>query len=263
MVRRLIFKTVIILSILISCARNEKQPVKETIPSTKPEDVIHEVKNRDYSFGVKTLKDTLDIESLKLIVFKEYLEPHSKSLNEIVKIESIWDGKIQELGNCVIYNINLSESLPSTFCKSLKLIYSNDKSEAFLIELDDFIPVQLEVQNIFLVSGVVKSRGFGIFVVYNLKEGLLKKIFETSESIYNQSLTCNSFKNGYLNFSNEDVNGDNFFDLLFSGLEYSYCHGLEQGFNYTNRSPVDSTFRKVVYLGGENKNKEPIWQEMK
>ena len=97
-------------------------------------------------------------------------------------------------------------------------------------------------------AGTANIRGVGFFTIYSYEMNKLKAVFASDLPTKNESLGCISYENSYLKFSNSDLDSDGLLDLSFKGKAFSYCNGLELGFNRQNRKPQAFDSVSINYI---------------
>ncbi len=175
--------------------------------------------------------------------------------------ESVYHCKLQNIGDVKIYRgqtlNSKSNFLPAMARQKFCFIQSKDGMHQAILFADSitFVKARKEDGSDFIGGYRINKNGLSHFLIWNFAGSQFSVMFESSDFVYNYSLDCESYaNNGYLIFSNEDLNGDGLLDLNFSGIRNSYCKGLEWGIGRGNRDPIrqDTVFFSYYQVAQQN-----------
>jgi hypothetical protein len=156
---------------------------------------------------------------------------NEKLVSELIGIYYAGDVKYSDITSLKIYNKNgvnyvtgeINEELPEVIYKSF-VIFSA-KGRAFIIGLSFPEVVDKINTSTYLLGGIYQIRGIGYYFVYIVCNDTFSLLFKSDTPVFNTSLGCESFKDGKLQLSLEDLNNDGCKDLNFKGTKLVYCDG--------------------------------------
>ncbi len=184
---------------------------------------------------------TSDLSEVKILDFKT--------------IEKLPPVSIRGIGEVEVYQVNLSDKLPSVIPKKCYVITNKNKAVLLWIDTLRIIKVKKTDKDGF-IGGVFKIKSKGYFIVYKADNKELTPIFDTSSDrfcsdgipIYNSSTDCISYSPFLFRLSQEDINKDGFLDICFMGQINQYCEGLEEGLGRDDILPKKRSKVKIVFL---------------
>ncbi len=184
---------------------------------------------------------TSDFQGVKVIDFKT--------------IEKLSPVSIKGIGKVEVYQINLSDKLPSVIPKRCHIITNKNKASLLWIETLQMIKVKKTDKEGF-IGGLHKVKSRGYFIIYKADNKELTPILDTSSDrfcsdgipIYNNSTDCISYSPFLFRLSQEDINKDGLLDICFTGQINQYCEGLEYGLGKNDISPKKRESVKIVFL---------------
>jgi hypothetical protein len=184
---------------------------------------------------------TSDLSEVKIVDFKT--------------IEKLSPVSIKGIGEVEVYQVNLSDKLPSVVPKRFYVI--NNKNKAVLLWIDTLRIIKVKkTDKEGFIGGLYKVKSKGYFIVYKADNKELTPIFDTSSNrfcfngipIYNNSTDCISYSPFLFRLSQEDINKDGFLDICFTGRINQYCEGLEEGLGRDDILPKKRNKIKIVFL---------------
>lgn len=184
---------------------------------------------------------TSDLSELKIVDFKT--------------IEKLSPAYIKGIGKVEVYQINLSDKLPSVIPKRCYVIINKNKAVLLWMDTLRVIKVKRSDKEGF-VGGMYKIKSKGYFIVYKADNKSLTPIFDTSSDrfcpdgipIYNNSTDCISYSPFLFRLSQKDINKDGLLDICFTGQVNQYCEGLESGLGRDDILPKKRSRVKIIFL---------------
>jgi hypothetical protein len=185
-------------------------------------------------------------------------------VSDFKTIEKLSPVFIRGIGKVEVYQINLSDKLPSVIPKRCYVITSRNKASLLWIDRLRIIKVKKTDKEGF-IGGLYKVKSKGYFIIYKADNKQLIPIFDTSSDrfcfngipIYNNSTDCISYSPFLFRLSQKDINGDGFLDICFAGQVNQYCEGLEEGIGRIDILPKKRHKVKIVFL--IDKQKQNFW----
>ncbi|MFK7905788.1 MAG: hypothetical protein AB8B69_11715 [Chitinophagales bacterium] len=241
-------KTALIIIVLIIGCQNKPS---NNHTSNKKEQVEHDCLLTKKSITKRILFDSIVFKRWIVDNFFNGLRP-----KDIVESRRVNEFCLQGYGEVEVelYKVILSEDTPATIRKIHHLVFFPEKEEITMINnMNNYKLIQVENEDTcFFLGGILMSREFGYFNIYQFDRGCLVKVFDSSSDNYCEKgipvfrdFDCFSYSPPLLRIQNQDVNKDGFMDLIFSGNLLVYCSELERGFTSEDRKPLKQ--KKINY----------------
>ncbi len=191
------------------------------------------------------------------LVFKGWLVDNffnGLSPKDIVESKKVNRFCLRGYGEVELYKVMLSEDTPASIRKTHHLVFlPHEEKIAMINNMEDYRLIQVEKEDTcFFLGGMLMSREFGYFNIYQFSRECLVKVFDSSSDDYCEEgiavyrdFDCFSYSPPLLSIKNQDINKDGFMDLVFSGNLLVYCSELERGFTTEGRKPLKQ--KKVNY----------------
>jgi len=239
-------KTALIIIVLIIGCQNK--------PSNNHSSNKNEQVEYDCFFTKKGITKSILSDS---IVFKRWIVDNffnGLRSKDIVENRRVSEFCLQGYGEVELYKVTLSEDTPEAIKNMHYLVFFPDKEEITMINnMENYKLIQVENEGTcFFLGGILMSREFGYFNIYQFDRGCLVKVFDSSSDDYCEKgipvfrdFDCFSYSPPLLRIQNQDVNKDGVMDLIFSGNLLVYCSELERGFTSEDRKPLKQ--KKINY----------------
>lgn len=241
----LLKNSVIFFLIFTSCNLKIKQ--HEVLKSEKSKNKNELLVGYNYAIGNYINASSIyDKQYLLKAVEDNYLKPFGKRKDLIEKLEKIYEGSLFTIGKSEVFMLRLSNNIPRTWNKQSLIIISCNSNKIYNLYLNTFEPIKIKEKFNLILAGRRIRDGYGDFASFSLIKDTLFSVFE-SKIVTNNSRDCVNFKNSDLKLKNVDLNNDGLLDLLFEGMEYHFCKGLESK-SSDLALPVDSVKIAVKYF---------------
>jgi hypothetical protein len=189
---------------------------------------------------------------------------------DLVRVHFLRTVAVKGAGPLRFYQVSLSTSLPEVWAKSAYVMRdTHGRAAWFWLDSLWFLKEQRTTPQ-YLLSGVSMGRSRGYYLVYAwAKGGYFHSILNSLNTrtptypygvpVYDVSLDCENYQPFQLHFSQPDLNGDGYLDVVFTGRRLFFCRGLEEGFSREDRRPVRSEPVRLVWLSHRAK-KTTTWR---
>lgn len=240
-------------------------PARASWATTRPKFPFDSVRLRPFGVGPRPAKE---FKQQLLQTFRQELD--GLHVADIVRVRYVRTVPVKGAGQLRIYHVLLSPSLPEVYGKSAYMVRDTHGQAAwFWLDSLWFIKEQRAAPH-YLLSGVSMGRSRGFYMVYAwAKAGFFHPILNSLTTstpayphgvpVYDVSLDCQNYQPFQLRFSQRDLNGDGYLDLVFTGRLLSFCRGLEMGYSREDRPPVRSEPVRLVWLS-QRANTTTTWR---
>jgi hypothetical protein len=268
---RLVLILLLILAALFACASSIRRPASRapwwwvlwvsgyitthhSWARTSADDPFDTVRLRPFGVGPRTARQ---FKQQLLTTFGQQLD--GLHVTDLVRVRFLRTVAVRGAGQLRLYQVSLSRHLPEVWAKTAYVVRdSHGQAAWFWLDSLWFIKEQRAAQQ-YLLSGVSRGRSRGYYLVYAwTKGGYFRAILNSLDTrtptypygvpVYDVSLDCANYQPFQLHFSQSDLNGDGYLDVVFTGRRLFFCRGLEEGFSREDRSPIRTQLVRLVWL---------------
>ena len=237
----------------------------DTWARTSAESTFDTIRLQPFGVGPRT-----ELRFKQQLLKSFYRELDGLRVADLVRVRFLRTVAVKGAGPLRLYHVSLSPSLPEVWAKSAYVVRDTHGQAAwFWLDTLWFLKEQRTAQQS-LLSGVSMGRSRGYYLVYAwTKGGYFRSILNSLNTttltypsgvpVYDVSLDCENYQPFQLHFSQPDLNGDGYLDVVFTGRRLFFCRGLELGFSREDRRPVRSQPVRLVWLSHRAK-KTTTWR---
>lgn len=237
---------------------------RDTWAATRPKFPFDSVRLRPFGVSPRT---ELGFKQQLLKTFRQELD--DLHVADIVHVRYVRTVPVKGAGRLRIYHVLLSPSLPEVYRKSAYMVRDTHGQAAWFWLDTLWLIKEQRTAHQYLLSGVSMGRSRGFYLLYAwAKAGFFHPILNSLTTstpaypygvpVYDGSLDCQNYQPFQLRFSQRDLNGDGYLDLVFTGRLLSFCRGLETGYSREDRPPVRSEPVHLVWLS-HRANRNTTW----